>query len=489
MHACSHRLNSLISPLGRLVDGQGLIWDAEALIARTLQFAQALSQHLAEGEAIGLFADNSVDWVVADLGMQSIKVTVIPIPGFFTPAQVQHLLQSKQIRLVLAAKDVAPDFVASWLSPLPIAGLETLSLYKRSADLPLALPGARYQKVTFTSGSTAEPKGISLTLEQQWTVAKSLGLALSPLHLRRHLVMLPLSVLLENLAGIYAGLSMGAEVIITPLSATGLTGSSGFDAQQAIKLIQATGAQSLITLPQMLRDLNACLASSKQELPYLKFVAVGGGKVAPDLIHRARAQGLPVFEGYGLSELSSVVALNLPGSDRVGSVGKPLPHVQVKIAPDGEILVGPAADWFEQSGFEIPASWVATGDLGRLDQDGFLYVTGRKKNLLITGFGRNVSPEWPEALLVAHDAIAQAYVYGEAQPTLSALVYPRQAGTPREVLDDAIDQVNSVLPDYAQIGDWQLMTEPFSYGNGLLTANGRMKRSEISRRYELISTD
>jgi len=69
-----------------------------------------------------------------------------------------------------------------------------------------------------------------------------------------------------------------------------------------------------------------------------------------------------------------------------------------------------------------------TGDLGRIDRDGFLYVTGRKKNLLITGFGRNVSPEWPEALLVAHDAIAQAFVYGEAQPKLSALIYPRQRG-------------------------------------------------------------
>lgn len=483
MHACSQRLNSLISPLGRLVGANGVIIDAETLIARADQLAEALSEHLAEGEAVGLLADNSVDWVVADLGMQSLKITVVPIPGFFTPAQIQHLLQMRQIRVVIAAKDVPPPFVSSWLSPLTIAGLDGLALYKRQADSPLALSAAACDKVTFTSGSTAEPKGIRLTNEQQWTVAKSLDLALSPLHLRRHLVMLPLSVLLENLAGVYVGLSMGAEVIVPPLSATGLTGSSGFNAQQAIKLIQETGAQSLITLPQMLRELTYYLESAKIELPRLKFVAVGGGKVAPDLIYRARKRGLPVFEGYGLSEMSSVVALNLPQADRVGSVGKPLPHVQVKIASDGEILVGPAAVCLERVGADTTASWTSTGDLGRIDQDGFVYVTGRKKNLLITGFGRNVSPEWPEALLVAHDAIAQAYVYGEAQPKLSALIYPRQANTPREVLDAAIDQINSTLPDYAQIGDWYLLPEPFSYGNGLLTANGRMKRVAIADRY------
>lgn len=483
MHACSQRLNSLISPLGRLVGADGLIVDAETLMARAAQAAQALSEHLAEGEPIGLLADNSVDWVVADLGMQALKITVVPIPGFFTPAQVQHLLQARQIRVVIAAKDSPPAFVESWLSPLAILGLEDLALYKRHADTPLALPAAAYEKVTFTSGSTAEPKGIRLTVEQQWTVAKSLGMTLSSLHLRRHLVMLPLSVLLENLAGVYVGLSMGAEVIVPPLSATGLTGSSGFNAQQAIKLIQETGAESLIALPQMLRELTCTLESAKINLPHLKFVAVGGGKVAPDLIHRARWQGLPVFEGYGLSELSSVVALNLPQADRVGSVGKPLPHVQVKIAEDGEILVGPASVCLERVGSETKASWIATGDLGRIDQDGFVYVTGRKKNLLITGFGRNVSPEWPEALLVAHDAIAQAYVFGEAQPKLSALIYPRRANTPRDVLDAAIDQINSALPDYAQIGDWHLLPEPFSFGNGLLTANGRMKRGEIADRY------
>lgn len=486
MHACSQRLNSLISPPGRLVGSDGVIIDAEEITTRAIQLAEALATQVADGEAVGLLSDNSVDWVIADLGLQSLNVTVIPIPGFFTAAQVQHLLASRKIGAVIAARGQPPAFATSWLDPIALPGLASLALYKRVADTPAAVPGAVYQKVTFTSGSTAEPKGISLTAEQQWTVAKSLDHVLAPLNLRRHLVMLPLSVLLENLAGVYAGLSMGAEVVIPSLSATGLTGSSGFDAQQAIRTIRDSGAQSLITLPQMLREMVSCLASSGEQLPNLKFVAVGGGKVAPDLIQRARTQGLPVYEGYGLSELASVVALNLPQQDRVGSVGQPLPHVQVKIAADGEILVGPSVDCHANAGLGLNRGWVATGDLGHIDQDGFLYVTGRKKNLLITGFGRNVSPEWPEALLLSCDEIAQAFVYGEAQTRLSALIYPRQANASDDSLAQAISRINATLPDYAQIGQWHRLPEPFTYANGLLTANGRMKRGAILQRYESI---
>lgn len=479
-HACFLKIN----PLARLVGQDGVIVDADQIMGRASQFAQSLAPHLVEGEAIGLMADNSVDWVVADLGLQCLNVTVIPIPGFFTPIQIQHLLQSHRVRVVIAPTNGAGAISESHLAPLSMAGVETLALYRQTADLTAAVAGSVHQKITFTSGSTADPKGISLTSAQQWTVAQALGVTLAPVSLRRHLVMLPLSVLLENVAGVYTGLYMGAEVIVPGLSAVGLTGSSGFNAVQALNTIESTGAQSVILLPQMLRDITQLMESSGRRLPQLKLVAVGGGKVAPDLIHRARAQGLPVFEGYGLSETASVVALNRPGKDRVGSVGQPLPHLEVQIAHDGEILVGPSAEWAAQHGASTVSSLVSTGDIGRLDRDGFLFVTGRKKNILITGFGRNVSPEWPEALLVGHDLIAQAFVYGEGQPRLSALIVPRDPATARETMALAIDQVNSSLPDYAQVGDWQMLLKPFSHADGLLTANGRMRREAIARFYQ-----
>ena len=209
--------------------------------------------------------------------------------------------------------------------------------------------------------------------------------------------MLPLSVLLENVAGLYTGLLLGAEVILPRSSRVGLHGSSAFDARKAIAAIAESGAQSLILLPQMLREITSELQRTGQALEQLLFVAVGGGKVSPALIREAHAAGLPVFEGYGLSEAASVVSLNLPGAHRTGSVGRPLSHQEVTIAADGEICIRPR----NVARGSIPraeADWFATGDLGEIDADGYLHVTGRKKNVLITGFGRNVSPEWPESV-------------------------------------------------------------------------------------------
>ena len=130
-------------------------------------------------------------------------------------------------------------------------------------------------------------------------------------------------------------------------------------------------------------------------------------------------------------------------------------------------------------GQEVPVEgMLATGDFGHLDADGFLFVDGRKKDILITGFGRNVSPEWPESVLTGTGAIAQAMVVGEARAYLAALIVPARAGLDHATLEAAVARANAALPDYARIRRW-MAVPPFTPANGLATANGRPRRALI----------
>lgn len=219
----------------------------------------------------------------------------------------------------------------------------------------------------------------------------------------------------------------------------------------------------------------------------LRLLAVGGAPVPLYLLERARELGLPVFQGYGLSECASVVALNVTGANKVGSVGRPLPHVRLKIAADGEIMVGGEALFTTYLGFPQRASgdgfW-PTGDIGHLDADGYLYVTGRKKNIFITAFGRNVSPEWLESELTAQPEIAQACVFGEGSPWNVAVIVARGPGD--EAVARAVARANEGLPDYARIRRWLLADAPFAPQNGMATSNGRVRRETVWAGYETL---
>jgi long-subunit acyl-CoA synthetase (AMP-forming) len=209
----------------------------------------------------------------------------------------------------------------------------------------------------------------------------------------------------------------------------------------------------------------------------LEMVAVGGAAVGERALVEARATGIPAYEGYGLSEGASVQTLNLPGADRPGSTGRPLPHCRVRIAADGEIEVG--GNLFlgylgdrDLGDRRPPPAWWQTGDLGELDADGFLHVRGRKKNVLITGYGRNVSPEWVEAALRSEPVVGQAVVFGESQPALSAVIWPSVPGVPDAVVDAAVAAANAHLPDYAQVHTWVRGAVPFDAEHGMSTRTG-----------------
>ncbi len=295
-----------------------------------------------------------------------------------------------------------------------------------------------------------------------------------------HVNVLPLSTLLENLAGVYVPLLAGAACHLLPLAAVGLSGSSGLDVQKMLGVLIKYHATTTILTPQLLHAAVAAIEAGHPKPAQLRFCAIGGASVSERLLLRAEKLGIPVFEGYGLSECASVVSLNTETCRRIGSVGKPLPHISLKFNEDGEILVA-GATLLGYTGCEpVPEFW-PTGDIGHLDDDGFLHLSGRKKNIFITSFGRNVSPEWVERELTLHPAIAQAAVFGEARPWNVAVIVPRGDAS---AVDQAIAEANHVLPDYAQVKNWLPAKAPFLPQNGQLTANGRLKREAIWAQYQ-----
>lgn len=427
---------------------------------------------------IGLHADNGPQWLIADLACQQAGTVLVPLPGFFSSAQLSHTIVASGMQAILT--DDCERFTTLPETGQAKANIDDLALIEIPKVRTAALP-PETSKVTFTSGSTGAPRGVCLSNDTQLNTAAALARELQSLGCRRHLCVLPLATLLENVAGAYTSWLLGGLVIAPGLDSLGLSGSSQLDIARLCSSIDHHRPHSLILLPQMLKLLVTAVDRGWKAPPSLRFIAVGGGKVAADLLCRARRLGLPVFEGYGLSECGSVVALNLPGADHPGAAGRPLPHCEIRVK-DGEVLVrGPRYLGYLDEPAE-PDAWLSTGDLGALDKAGFLHITGRRKNILISSFGRNISPEWIESEVLLSPTIAQCVVVGDDRPYCSALIFPLP-GTDEAAVDQWLARVNTKLPDYAQLREWRPLPEPLTFQGALLTANGRPRRGDIASTY------
>lgn len=436
----------------------------------------------AKYKCIGLVADNSIAWAMIDLACLQAGVCCIPVPAFFTPQQIAHVIHSAGVQALIGdSQQIAGcgvDVMAnSYPGELAIAIHE---LREQPAQLTTNL--AQISKVTFTSGSTGTPKGVCLGREQIENTVQALNQVVPAGTSHRHLSVLPLVTLLENIAGLYVSLVQGAQILLYPMSEIGFNNLASLDQQQFFKTLRSTQPQSVILVPELLRLLMHGVSQKWLDADSFKFIAVGGGTVSATLLQQAATIRLPVLQGYGLSECASVVSLNSLADNRLGSVGKPLQHIALKIAEDGEIFI--AGNLMHGYLGEPPQTgdWLATGDLGYVDEQGYLHVTGRKKNLLITAFGKNISPEWVESVFLTHPLIKQILVTGEASTHLRAVIVPSAAMDSAQ-LKPVIDEINNKLPDYARVRDFLISSTPFLFENGLLTANGRLKRSAIAAQF------
>lgn len=477
-HACKKPRALALSGNGHELDYLGLAMEL---------YRVALQLRKLRITTLGLDMDNSPMWAVFDLAAASMGITLVPIPPFFSAQQVQYCMQQAGVQAVVSDnpelfKSRALNTVDDSWDQLPVMG-QKVALINAFGDGD-SVP-AEVAKVTYTSGTTGEPKGVMLPWEKIESVVESLASTVEVRRGDRHLALMPLSVLLENIAGLYVTLWTGATAVLPSLAETGLIGAAGLDAEAMLGVVQKSNATSVILTPQTLQGLVETIEQGSPQPQQLRFIAVGGASASLQLLARARRLNLPVFEGYGLSECASVTTLNTVSHYKLGSVGRPLPHTQLRIDDDGEVLVAGNlfAGYLGETAPELENGWWRTGDIGYLDEDGFLYLSGRRRNIFITAYGRNVSPEWVERELVLEKPIIQAAVFGEAKPWNVAVIVAMPGAT-AESIATSIARVNSTLPDYARITRWMVADAPFSPLNGQLSGTGRIRRQAIDQVYQ-----
>lgn len=444
-------------------------------MAEMLQAIQDVIREFRKHEISGLavLMDNSPAQVIVSLAALEEGIWILPIPPFFTQSQTHNALSQAGCSNLLTEYGAQPSQNCAHIS---VAGrqllLSSTDLYQQDRTRKgTAL-------VTFTSGSTGAPKGLCLSEQHILATVAAVSHSMNSLGIRKHMSVLPLSVLLESVAGVYAGLYSGVECVVPTLGRIGMAAKPAPDFVRLMSHLLQHRINSCILVPELLNGLVQLQSEQTQDISCLRFIAVGGGRVDPELLKSAKHLALPVYEGYGLSEAGSVVSLNVPGQRIQGSAGRLLSHQGVNVSSNGEILLSKPAFLGYCGSLQEPEVPFPTGDIGHVDSDGYLWIQGRQKNMLITSMGRNVSPEWVESSLTTNGMIKQAFVYGDGQLKLSALIvsdHPSQLAT-------FIDEVNCSLPDYAQIAHWQVVA-PFTIDDETLTGTGKLCRHVIASRY------
>lgn len=426
---------------------------------------------------IGLLGANCADWAVAQIMGVVTGKTVVPLPTFFSPEQLGHIVRDAGVELILCSDEMRPVAVA--------CGAATGSIVCREEDSPIEFVEG-FRQIIYTSGSTGLPKGVRLGARQIAWSAQALAEASEAHERDLYLSIMPLSLLLETISAVFLPLVVGGRTHFPTECADVFNADAPPD---MARLFESVGPTSCVLVPQLLGLWVQQLAAAGRRAPEtLRFVAVGGAATPVALIETARALGIPVYEGYGLSECASVVALNRPGAYKTGTVGRPLPGLRIRI-DDGEIVVeGPSVMDGYLGGMDAGPLW-RTGDLGVVDAEGYLTVQGRKDNLLVTSFGRNVSPEWIETMLLCDRRIGLCMAFGQDAPHLTALIAPAEAGrawfaeADRKETLALISRLCAAAPDYAVPRDVIVAPASQLVALGLLTPNGRFRRKAAARHF------
>ena len=487
------------------------------------------------GDRVVQVSENRYEWIICDLAIALARGVHVPVHASLTGAQIAYQIADSGARLVVlstpaqAAKlaEAALPKSVQWLAyDAGCAGpdgqrIGMLSEHQASltADgqrmgdelLHMALELQQpddLATILYTSGTTGEPKGVMLSHRN--LVSNAVGALaacrIEPGDLR--LTWLPLSHIFARTCDFYSWIAAGAELALAESRETILANCAQvrptlmngvpyfFDKLRRL-LIETPGADTPGKLQELLGGR-------------MRFLCSGGAALPDHVAEFFRERGLLLVQGYGLTESSPVITFSTDTAHKLGTVGRPLEGVEVRIADDGEVLArGPnimPGYWNKprDTAEALRDGWLLTGDLGELDDEGYLKITGRKKELIVTAAGKNIAPVYLESLLTEDPLIAQAVVIGDGRNYLTALVVPNfetlkhklaeQGLTftfPSEWLDhDRVQELYArcvaerlaELSPSEQIGKFVLLERPFTPESGELTPTLKLRRGIILER-------
>jgi long-chain acyl-CoA synthetase len=546
-----------VSPLCAVRDGNGWrtllasqVWHGVEIVARGL-----VAAGIEPGDRVGIMSRTRYEWLVADFALWTVGAVPVPLYESSSPEQIAWIAQDARLVAMFVeddemrrrAADAWPDLIAHggpWvfdedaLGDLAIAGgtVPPAAVQERWA----ALRGEDLATIVYTSGTTGRPRGARITHANLAVHARNTAQGLPSVVSAgepRLLLFLPLAHVYARVIALVCvasrttiGFSPSATtladdartfrptfLVVVPRVLEKVHAAAQAAAGEGARRRLFTWAATIAVARSRARAADPAARDGVREVladwlvldrlrrmlgGRLRTVIVGGAALHPPLAHFFRGTGIDVLEGYGLTETCAQTTVSRPGAVVVGSVGTPLPGCRVRIGDDGRILVaGPHVFAGYEGEPPREGEWFDTGDLGRLDADGNLYVTGRAKDILVTASGKNVAPGPLEDAVRSHPLVAECLVVGEGRPFVAALLaldeealanwcarHGRPSLTLAEANDDpalraeltrAVAAANASVSRAESIREFVVLDHALTVAGGQLTPSLKVRRTQV----------